>query len=66
MGGRIGKVGQATAWSEGDEEMFDAIVADIRFTQKAHNHEVKQVVYEEEIDWLKSLKERYTWKPSEE
>ena len=52
-------------WSEEDEEMFDAIIADIQFTQKAHTHDVNQVVYEREIDWLKSLKERYNWKPSE-
>ena len=45
-------------WSEKDEEMFDAIIADIQFTQKTHNHEVNQVVYEREIDWLKSLKDR--------
>ena len=45
-------------WSEEDEEMFDGIIADIQFSQKAHNHEVDQIVYEREIDWLKSLKER--------
>lgn len=45
-------------WSEEDEEMFDAIIADIKFTQKAHNYDVDQVVYEEEIDWLKSIKDR--------
>ena len=44
--------------SEKDEEMFDAIIADIQFTQKAHNHEVNQIVYERKIDWLKSLKQR--------
>jgi len=49
---------QKPAWSEEDEEMFDAIIADIQFTQKAHTHEVNQVVYEREIDWLKSLKQR--------
>jgi hypothetical protein len=45
-------------WSEEDEEMFDAVIADIQFTQKTHNHEVNQVVYEREIDWLKSIKDR--------
>ncbi|MBO7079103.1 MAG: hypothetical protein J6W64_04775 [Bacilli bacterium] len=49
---------QNLAWSEEDEEMFDAIIADIQFTQKTHNHEVNQAVYEREIAWLKSLKER--------
>ena len=41
------------AWSEEDKEMLDAIIADIQFTQKAHTHEVNQVVYEREIDWLR-------------
>ena len=45
-------------WSEEDEEMFDAIIADIQFTQKAHIHEVNQVVYEREIDWLKSIRQK--------
>ena len=53
-----------SAWNEEDEEMFDAIIADIQFTQKAHNHEVNQVVYEREIDWLKSLKERLQPNPN--
>ena len=47
-----------SAWNEEDEEMFDAIIADIQFTRKAHNYAVNQVVYESEIDWLKSIKER--------
>jgi len=55
----IVKIEQPSAyWSEEDEEMFDAVIADIQFTQKAHNHEVNQVVYEREIDWLKSLKDK--------
>ena len=45
-------------WSEEDEEMFDAIIADIQFTQKAHIHDDNKVVYEREISWLESLKER--------
>lgn len=58
-------------WSEEDEEMFAGIIADIKFTQRAHNHEVNQIVYEREIDWLKSLRDNYKncnsrWKPSEE
>lgn len=56
--GKADAIEQKSAWSEDDEEMFDAIIADIQFTQKAHNHEVNQVVYEREIDWLKSLKDR--------
>lgn len=37
---------QNPAWGEEDEEMINAIIADIQFTQKVHNHEVDQVVYE--------------------
>ena len=54
----VDNIEQNHAWSEDDEEMFDAIIADIQFTQKTHNHEVNQVVYEREIDWLKSIKDR--------
>lgn len=53
-------------WSKEDVEMIDAIVADILFTQKAHNHEVNQVIFGKEIDWLKSLRPQNRWKPSEE
>lgn len=53
-------------WSEEDERMFDAVIADIQFTQKAHNHEVNQVVYEREIDWLKALKDIVQPKPRQE
>ena len=49
---------QNPAWSEEDEEMIDAVIVDIQFAQKAYNHEVNQIVYEREIDWLKSLKQR--------
>jgi len=70
------KKGEKPTWSEEDEVMLDAVISDIRFTQKAHNHEVNQVVYEREIDWLKFLKDRVgceanctttkEWKPSDE
>ena len=52
--------------SKEDEEMFDAIIADIKFTQKAHDHDVNQVVYEREIDWLKSLKDRMQPQPKQD
>ena len=60
------KIEQKSDWSEEDEEMLNAIIADIQFTQKAHNHEVNQVVYEREIDWLKSLKDRVQPQPKQE
>ena len=53
------------AWSEEDKEMLDAIIADIQFTQKAHTHEVNQVVYDREIDWLKSIKDRVQPQPKQ-
>jgi hypothetical protein len=53
-------------WNKEDEEMFDAIIADIQFTQKTHNHEVNQIVYEREIDWLKSIKDRVQLQPKQE
>ena len=58
--------GQKPEWSEEDEAMLDIIIDDIQFVQKAHNHEIDQVYYEREIDWLKSLRPQSHWKPSEE
>ena len=56
---------QKREWGKEDEEMLDAISADIQFTQKAHTHEVNQVVYEREIDWLKSIKDRVQPQPKQ-
>ena len=50
------KIEQKPAWSEEDEEMLLSVIADIKYLQISHTHEVDQVVYEEKIDWLKSLK----------
>ena len=54
---------QKPAWSEEDEKMIQDIINDIAIAQEQ--------VYcksrcEDEINWLKSLKNRYTWKPSDE
>ena len=48
-------------WSEEDEKMLNHVIIDIE--------SLKEYVYckhlcDEEITWLKSLKDRYTWKPS--
>ena len=55
-------------WSEDDERIRKSLIAslsrisaDTRTDSTSPNYS-----YPKEIDWLKSLKERYTWKPSEE
>ena len=51
------------AWSEEDEKMLEGIVntvKDIRCQSLLSEIEI----YDDYIDWLKSLKDRYTWKPS--
>ena len=59
------------AWSEEDEYLLDETIkhleALIRITKKqgsAYSDEIQY--YQRDIDWLKSLKERCTWKPSNE
>ena len=53
---------QRPAWSEEDDYnlqcMIAKVVSDIQNGNIGRNQEL--------IDWLKSLKQRYTWKPSEE
>ena len=46
---------ESTTWSEEDEEMLDGIIL-----------RCEKYGYQEQINWLKSLIERYTWKPSDE
>ena len=56
-------------WSEEDERMCQYIVDDLGFVKELVNdpHYVVSVErVEKEIDWMESLKERYTWKPSDE
>jgi len=47
---------QKSSWSEEDEDMLVSIISDFA---AAHKSSIGQ------DNWLKSLKERYTWKPSE-
>ena len=52
-----------SSWSEEDEKMLEGIVntvKDIRCQSLLSEIEI----YDDYIDWLKSLKDRYTWKPS--
>ena len=60
---------QNPTWSEEDERMLQDVVNDLRFVKELIS-EPKYVVTVErvgkEIDWMKSLKDKYTWKPSDE
>ena len=54
------------AWSEEDEEMLTEIISDVKFAQdKSPDTQVNQIVFEEEINWLKSLKDRAQPRPAE-
>ena len=57
---RISSVEQKTTWSKEDERMRKSIIDDLIYYKGGPNSAMK------EIHWLKSLKERYTWKPSDE
>lgn len=51
------KIEQKSAWSEEDEETLNNILNDL--SQNV-------IPDDEDTQWLKSLKERYTWRPTEE
>lgn len=55
---------QKPAWSEDDEEIYRKCICAMRASACGFPEEEKFV---EQVDnWFKSLKERYTWKPSDE
>lgn len=55
---------QKPAWSEEDEEIYRKFICAMRASACGFPEEEKFV---EQVDnWFKSLKDRYTWKPSEE
>lgn len=58
------KIEQNPAWGEDDEKMIDSSVNNL--TELMHRYGEKYGNVGKCIDWLKSLKDRYTWKPSEE
>lgn len=66
------EIKQNPAWSEEDEERIEQICEDLKCgLENFHSRKnVKGLHFEEiiksNIDWLKSLKERCTWKPSDE
>lgn len=54
------KAEQKYVWSKEDEDYYDAIIAKLEVTQDA------ALLTDNQMEFLKSLKERYTWKPSDE
>ena len=56
---------QKPAWSEEDERNLQGIIDEIE-VNKNHAPDYDVATYNRFLSWLKSLKERYTWKPSDE
>lgn len=52
-------------WSEEDDKIIEKIINDIECARAINYHAPKES-YEFRENWLKSLKNRYTWKPSGE
>lgn len=67
---------QNNAWSEEDEEILSDIILDVEVLKERDTTKDGRALYQKEIDWLKSLKDRVgcevncttkqQWKPSEE
>ena len=61
---------QKQVWGEEDEYILLHTINDLKFLKDTisidPNYAVNIIDIEREIDWLKSLKDRYTWKPSDE
>jgi len=59
---------QKPAWSEEEKGNIDIIVSRLEVDIEYWESRSKRRVDEDKrvINWLKSLKERYTWKPSDE
>ena len=55
---------QKTDWSEEDSVRLQRIIDFLWYNRKGDTDAIYQ--QEQDIDWLKSLKERYTWKPSDD
>lgn len=53
------------AWNEEDENFLERIFNSLN-TYAKNGHPCLKSVVKDEIVWLESLKEKYTWKPSEE
>jgi hypothetical protein len=55
---------QKSAWSEEDSARLQRIIDFLWYNRKGDTDTIYQ--QEQDIDWLKSLKDKYTWKPSDE
>jgi hypothetical protein len=53
-------VNKIKSWSKEDEDYYDAIIAKLEVTQD------DAALTDNQMEFLKSLKERYTWKPSDD
>lgn len=57
------------AWSEEDEEMLTEIITDVKFAQdefakdKNPQSQMNQIIFEEETNWLESIKDRVIPQP---
>ena len=61
----IGKVALKPTWSEEDEKNLQGIINAIKELRcQSLLSEIE--IYDDYIDWLKSLKQKYAWKPSDE
>ena len=60
---KLNYLNQKQVWSEEDERLFDSVVWHLR--NSVNNVDIEHSAGQLE-DWLKSLKQRYTWKPNEE
>ena len=46
-------------WSEEDEEMLSEIITVVKFAQDRNPQtQINQIIFDEEVNWLKSLKKR--------
>jgi len=55
---------QKQEWSEDDEKVLGFILTDLELLLQMNRKSI--TLFNLEANWLKSLKERYTWKPSDE
>ena len=61
----IKKGGHKPSWSDDDEAILSWCISDIE-RAKYCKSQTKPELCDIEINWLKALKDRYTWKPSKE
>jgi len=55
---------QKSAWSEEDEEYYNSLIGYLKYS--ITNSKPETYKSGSFTDWLKSIKDRYTWKPSDE